>query len=248
MTKLRLVKCDTSRLKLHDSLSAENNATRKTLIWKCHSYVTSPESLSPPTSVNAITIHTAPAFIRLLSAEMTAAFHCSVLQSRCNCARQIKSSPLSACCRAGGWSSVRCPGHSGGRGPRPAWWRVPDAMCGTHNTTPVNIREKCGVNNAASYSSIMIWTSWKSSLLLFPINTNTFCMKLFFFTIICSRLWQPWCGRGLVAQDPGHKDSFKSAKTTRAMRYLWRVTLTRAGPRCEHSLWRKGMKWKFRTN
>ena len=67
VTKLRLVKCDTSRLKLHDSLSAENNATRKTLIWKCHSYVTSLESLSPPTSVNVITIHSAPAFIRDIS-------------------------------------------------------------------------------------------------------------------------------------------------------------------------------------
>ena len=67
VTKLRLVKCDTSRLKLRDSLSAENNATRKTLIWKCHSYVTSLESLSPPTSVNVITIHSAPAFIRDIS-------------------------------------------------------------------------------------------------------------------------------------------------------------------------------------
>ena len=118
VTKLRLVKCDTSRLKLHDSLSAENNATRKTLIWKCDSYVTSPESVSPPTSVNVITIHSAPASPDI-SVQHTAAFHCSVLQSRCNCARQIKSSPMSVCCRAGGWSSVRCPGHSGGRGPRP---------------------------------------------------------------------------------------------------------------------------------
>ena len=115
VTKLRLVKCDTSRLKLHDSLSAENNATRKTLIWKCHSYVTSPESLSPPTVLMLSPSTLPPPSLETyicISAGITAALHCSVLQSRCNCARQIKSSLHCLCLR------VARPGaghHSGAR-------------------------------------------------------------------------------------------------------------------------------------
>ena len=46
--------------------------------------------------------------------------------------------------------------------------------------------------------------------------------EVIFLKYIFPRLWQPWCGCGLVAQDPGHKDSFGSAKSSRAMRYLWR--------------------------
>ena len=74
VTKLRLGKCDTSRLKTQALIhcEAENNATWKTLIWKCHSYVTRLQCLSPPTSVNAIS----SAFIRHCS-DKTAAFLCS---------------------------------------------------------------------------------------------------------------------------------------------------------------------------
>ena len=116
VTKLRLVKCDTSRLKIHDSLSAENNATRKTLIWKCHSYPDKSRVSVPTHQCSCYHHHSAPAFIR-----HRAALHCShdvivrankIITSVCVC---VLPGP-----GAGGWSSLRSgPGLLRGPGASP---------------------------------------------------------------------------------------------------------------------------------